>query len=86
MSPNIQKSNRFLCYQSVEILANLLGYNSGFKILEKDIHEKCSYFECVFHVVPRPHNKFSPDFNKIFTIDQARVSYSRRSCFFYLNS
>lgn len=86
MSPNIQKSNRFLCYQSVEILANLLGYNSGFKILEKTITENVVVVNVLFHVVPRQHNKFSSDFNKIFTVDQARVSYSRRSCFFCLNS
>jgi len=46
MSPNIQKSNIFLCYQSVEFLANLVVYNSGFKILEKDHYGKCCYCEC----------------------------------------
>jgi len=65
----------------------LLCYNSGFKILEKTITENVVVVvNVLFHVVPRRHNKFSSDFNKIFTVDQARVSYSRRSCFFCLNS
>jgi hypothetical protein len=81
-----QKSYSFIRYQSAEILANLVGYNSGLKILDRDNYRNVCYCKCAFARCTRPHNKFSSDFNKIFTSDQTRVSYLLRSCFLWLNS
>jgi hypothetical protein len=45
MRSNTQK-NRFLSFQSVEILANFLGYNSEFKILENLKKKQGKFWNC----------------------------------------